>query len=123
MKTACLTAVSRRGVCRLSNASDIRSLDKNRLHFPSTFSLRLCASAVICLLLCSCSMVSGTRHADGRLVVTSWRFLWKSEAVRFTASDTNFVAVLSIGKSSTDDEATAAVTQAVVTGLVKGFVP
>lgn len=68
-------------------------------------------------------MVSGTRHADGRLVVTSWRLLWKSEAIRFTAHDTNFVAVLTIGKSGTDTEATAAVAQAIVTGIVKGVVP
>lgn len=68
-------------------------------------------------------MVSGTRHTDGRLVVTSWRFLWKSEAISFTAGDTNFNATLRIGKSATDAESTAAVTQAIVTGLVKGFVP
>lgn len=74
-------------------------------------------------LLCGCSMVSGTRHTDGRLVVTSWRLLWKSEAIRFSAGDTNFSATLSIGKSATDAEATAAVTQAVVTGIMKGFIP
>ena len=75
------------------------------------------------MLFAGCSMVSGTRKTDGTLVVTSWRMLWKSEAISFTAGDTNFSATLRIGKSTTDAEATAAVTQAIVTGVVKGFVP
>ena len=68
-------------------------------------------------------MISGTRHADGRLVVTSWRLLWKSEAISFSTGDTNFSACLRIGKSATDDEAVAAVTAAAVQAALKGVVP
>jgi hypothetical protein len=77
----------------------------------------------LCLLASGCSMVSGTRHDDGRMVVTSWRLLWKSEAISFTARDTNFSATLRIGKSAVDEQSVNAVTEAVVAGLVKGFVP
>ena len=87
------------------------------------YHLRALALFAGCLLLCGCSMVSGTRHADGRLVVTSWRFLWKSEAIRFTAHDTNFVAVLSIGKSASDDASVAAVTEGITRAVLKTAVP
>lgn len=79
---------------------------------------------LLCLFAATgCSMVSGTRHADGRLVVTSWRFLWKSEAIRFTARDTNFVAVLSIGKSASDEASVAAVTEGITRAVLKTAVP
>lgn len=69
-------------------------------------------------------MVSGTRHADGRLVVTSWRCLWKSEAIKFSIAESNqLTATLSVGKSSTDDEAVAAITAAAVSAALKGVVP
>lgn len=67
-----------------------------------------------------CSMVSGSR---GDIRITSWRFLWKSEAIRFSVVDSNLVATLSVGKSATDEQSVNAVTEAVVAGLVKGFVP
>lgn len=80
-------------------------------------------------LLTGCSMVSGARHPDGRLVVTSWRFLWKSEAIRFTASDmigTNnqpLHVTLSIGKSATDSESVGAVTEGITKAVIKSTVP
>lgn len=68
-------------------------------------------------------MVSGSRKTDGTLIVTSWRLLWKSEAICFSAGDTNFNATLRIGKSSTDDEAVAAVTEAAVKAALKSVIP
>lgn len=72
------------------------------------------------LYVSGCSMVSGHRKPDGTIVVTSWRFLWKSEAIVFSlASPTNFSAQLSIGKSVTDAQAVGAVTEGVVRALTR----
>lgn len=68
-------------------------------------------------------MVSGTRHADGRLVVTSWRCMWKSEAIKFSVADSNLVATLTLGKSATDEKSVNAFTEAIVAGMVKGLGP
>lgn len=84
----------------------------------------LCLLCLLCLFVATgCSMVSGTRHADGRLVVTSWRLLWKSEAIHFSAGDTNFSATLSIGRSAVDEAAVAAVTEAAVKAALKSVSP
>jgi hypothetical protein len=82
------------------------------------------------LLCVGCSMVSGTRKPDGELVVTSWRMLWKSEAVDFSITEiqpsplaprpsTPFTARLVIGKSSSDDAAVGAVTEGAVKGATR----
>lgn len=94
-------------------------LELVRLHL-----VRLCCLCFLLLNTSGCSMISGTRHPDGRLVVTTWRLLWKSEAIRFTTNDaTNFAVTLAIGKSNTDDEAVAAVTEAAVKAALKSVVP
>ena len=113
MKTACCTAVSRRGVRRSSNASDIQRLDKNRLQF-----LALC---FLCVLLCSCSAVTGQRKPDGTIIVTQWRLLWKSEAVNVVANyaATNFNLQVSVGKSASDDASVGAVTEGAVRAITR----
>jgi len=75
------------------------------------------------LLACGCSMVSGTRHADGRLTITSWRAFWKSETIAFSVADTNLSVTLTVGRSATDAEALAAVTEAAVAAAMKSAVP
>lgn len=77
-------------------------------------------SSILVILTTGCSMVSGQR---GDIRVTSWRFLWKSEAIRFSVVDSNLVATLSVGQSASDEASVNAVTEAVVAGVVKGFVP
>lgn len=108
------------GVRRSSKASDIQSLDKNRLQ------IFLCLlTSALCFLSAGCSVTSGRRSPDGSLTVTNYRLLWSSEAVDFSTSDirpptsdfSKFTARLKIGKSATDDEAVAAV----VAGVVKGI--
>lgn len=88
---------------------------------PRSFAaLRLC---VFALILTGCSMVSGTRRADGTLMVTSWRLLWKSEAIRFSVVSTNFSSTLEIGSSTTDAAAVESVVKGAVEGAMKGVVP
>lgn len=118
MKTACLTAVSRRGVCRLSNVSDVQSLNKNRLHF-----LQLIILCVSVAFFTGCAMVSGERKADGALIVTSWRLLWKSEAINFSVTDSNLTARLAVGNSTTDDQALAIAAEAAVKAALKSIAP
>lgn len=96
---------------------DIQSPNENRLHFLSLLFL------LSLLILSGCSMVSGKRRADGSLVVTSWRLLWKSEAIQFSAADTNFNAALAIGKSRSDEESIRLAAEAAVKAAVKSAIP
>lgn len=95
-----------------SKASDIQSLDKNRLQF---FAICYLLSSIF--FLCGCSVTRGQRHTDGSLTVTNYRLLWSSENVNFSTHSAGFNASLKIGKSATDDAAVAAV----VSGIVKGI--
>lgn len=81
------------------------------------------AALVFLLVLCGCSMVSGTRRPDGTLTVTSWRALWKSESIAFSVTDSNLTATLTVGKSTTDAQALAAVADAAVKAAIKSTVP
>jgi hypothetical protein len=72
------------------------------------------------LLGSGCSVVRGTRTPDGALVVSSYRALWKSEAIEFTTTPgTNFSVTLRIGKSRTDEQSVALATEAAVKALVR----
>ena len=82
-------------------------------------ALRLGLCGFLSFGLIGCSVTRGTRHVDGRLVVTNYRLLWSSENVNFTTHSPGFNASLKIGKSATDDAAVAAV----VSGIVKGLTP
>lgn len=65
-------------------------------------------------------MISGSR---GDIRITSWRFLWKSEAIVFSVVDSNLVASLAVGKSRSDEESIALATQAAVAAAMKGVAP
>lgn len=88
-----------------------------------TAGIFLCVLPILCVLCVSCSMVSGKRRTDGSLVVTSWRLLWKSEAIEFSAGDTNFSATLRVGKSRSDEEAIKLAAEAAARAAVKSIVP
>jgi hypothetical protein len=86
-------------------------------------ALCLCASVAN---LSGCSVVAGKRTPDGTLTVSSFRCLWRSEAVVFTASvaDTNLQPAtcnveLKLGTSATDSAAVGAVTAGAVKGLTR----
>ena len=81
----------------------------------SLAALLLCAFA-----LSSCSMISGSR---GDIRITSWRLLWKSEAIVFSVVDSNLVASLAVGSSRSDDESIALATAAAVSAAMKGVAP
>jgi hypothetical protein len=68
-------------------------------------------------------MVSGKRRPDGTLTVTSWRALWKSEAVAFTAAGEDFSTTLAIGKSRSDEESLKLAAEAAVKAAVKSTLP
>jgi hypothetical protein len=58
---------------------------------------------LLALLLCGCSTIVGTRTKDGDLTLTSHRFLWASEGISFSLSDTNGLTTsLKVQKSSSD---------------------
>lgn len=65
-------------------------------------------------------MISGSR---GDIRITSWRFLWKSEAIVFSVVDSNLVASLSVGKSRSDEESVALAAAAAVQAAMKGVMP
>lgn len=65
-------------------------------------------------------MITGSR---GDIRVTSWRFLWKSEAIVFSVVDSNLVASLAVGKSRSDEESIALATAAAVQAAMKGVIP
>lgn len=85
------------------------------------------------LCCCGCSMISGTRKPDGTMRITSWRALWKSELITFRyieippgaswSSTNGWDVEITIGKSSTDKEALAAVADAAVKAAIKSAVP
>lgn len=72
------------------------------------------------LLITGCSVITGTR---GDIRITSWRCLWKSEAIQFSVVDSNLVATLSVGKSRSDEESIALAAAAAVQAAMKGVVP
>lgn len=90
--------------------------DNSRNSRKSPAFLLLCSLCVL-LLNTGCSVTRGTRTPDGSLTVSNWRFLWRSEAVRFETNSTNFNARLVIGKSASDDAAVGAVVEGVVKGV------
>lgn len=90
--------------------------------------LPLIAKAAVCglLILTGCSMTSGSRVApDGStLRLSTTRFFWASEGVRFVLVDTNGVRVeLSFQKSSVDAQAVSAAVGAAVEAAAKGMKP
>ncbi len=73
-------------------------------------------------VLSGCAYVTGTRQApDGSVLrISSVRWLWQSEGVNFTLSDTNGVRVgLSLAKSNPDAAAIGAAAEGVARGLGK----
>lgn len=84
----------------------------------STVLAGLCSLCFL-LFIAGCSVVTGQRTPDGTITVTSWRCLWKTEAVTVSAAyaATNFNIHLSVGKSQTDSAAVAAVASGAVKGL------
>lgn len=65
-------------------------------------------------------MISGSR---GDIHITSWRCLWKSEAIVFSVVDSNLVASLAVGKSRSDEESIALATAAAVQAAIKSTIP
>lgn len=106
---------------KTSSLQKLRTIPATLVRASGIFYLLFSVFAL--LFLTGCSMVSGTRHADGRLVVTSWRCMWKSEAIKFSVADSNLVATLTLGKSATDEKSVNAFTEAIVAGMVKGLGP
>lgn len=131
MNEAGKMAMTRRGVRRSSNASEIQSLDKNRLQFFLGVHRASAVTSVASLLLCvfalsACSVTRGTRTPDGTLTVSNWRLLWSSELVDFSVhqpstlnSQPTFNARLIIGKSVTDADAVGAVAEGAVKALTR----
>jgi hypothetical protein len=81
---------------------------------------------VLLLILSGCSVVAGKRTPDGTISVSSFRCLWRSEAVLFTTTvaDTNlqpatFNVQLRLGTSAADSAAVGAVTAGAVKGLTR----
>lgn len=76
------------------------------------------------LLAAGCSSVTGTRKPDGTLTVTSFRALWKSEAIAFSLKDTNgFTATLTIARSGTDEQSVKAAVEGAVSAIIRAYRP
>lgn len=76
--------------------------------------------AIAVSLLAGCAHITGARRApDGSvLAISSTRFLWDSEGVNFTLTDTNGISVgLGVTKSNPDADAIKAIADGVSAGL------
>jgi hypothetical protein len=78
--------------------------------------------SAFCFCLAGCSVATAKRTADGVITVSSFRCLWKTEAVTVNTSFTAPAAFhlnLSVGHSASDDKSVAAVTEGAVKGLTR----
>jgi hypothetical protein len=93
---------------------------------PDTSAAGILILCLLCLFVAGCSFTRGIRHPDGTFTVANYRFLWRSEAVAFTAgvAGTNlqpapFNVQLKIGHSASDSQSVSAVTEGAVKGLTR----
>lgn len=89
---------------------------KSKLRQRLIPALCLCASVAN---LSGCSVVTGKRAPDGTITVSSYRCLWRSEAVRVQTSYADFALGLSVGRTETDSAAVGAVSAGAVKGLTR----
>jgi hypothetical protein len=78
-------------------------------------------AAVICLPLSGCSVATARRTPDGVITVSSFRCLWKTEAVSVNTSYSSggFNLILTVGHSASDDKSVGAVTEGAVRALTR----
>jgi hypothetical protein len=75
---------------------------------------------ILALALASgCSVVSAKRTPDGVVTVSSFRCLWKTEAVRVDAAYETFTLKLTVGYSASDDKSVGAVAEGAVKALTR----
>jgi hypothetical protein len=97
------------------------------MKIKSAIGNRQLASLACCFLLSAfaltgCSVATAKRTADGVITVSSFRCLWKTEAVSVNTSFTAPAAFhlnLSVGQSATDSQSVSAVTEGAVKGLTR----
>jgi hypothetical protein len=77
---------------------------------------------IVVALAAGCSVATARRSPDGTITVSSFRCLWKTEAVRVDVAyepPQTFNLKLTVGYSASDDKAVGAVAEGAVKALTR----